>query len=100
MNRDETRKLLAEIRALYPAFCRGRGDRELSRIIDAWARVLAPLCANDAREGFYRYARENRYAPAAAEVVAEARRWRSDQADPLQQCGYRPMRQHSFRNNK
>lgn len=84
MSRDETRELLGEVHILYPSFGRHSTDDELRRTVDAWARVLGTLDAEAVREGLYRYARENRFPPSVAEVVAEARRWLSDKTDPMQ----------------
>ncbi|SMC80218.1 replicative helicase loader/inhibitor [Papillibacter cinnamivorans] len=48
MTRQETLRLLSELRAAYPSFCRGLGKAELERVVEFWQELFAGETYEDA----------------------------------------------------
>lgn len=69
MTREETKELLACIRAAYPAFHRGESDERLNRVVAVWSDVFRDVDAGRAMRAMTSYIAENRFAPTPAEVL-------------------------------
>lgn len=68
MTKEETKKLMAAIRAVYPAFYRDMDQDTLRVALELWAVGLADVSYRDAGDGLAVLIRRLKFPPTVAEV--------------------------------
>lgn len=67
MTREETRALMAAIRAVYPKFCADDASRRAA--LELWAVALAELPAERARQALVEHLRASAFEPKPADLL-------------------------------
>lgn len=73
MTKDETKELLAIIRAAYPNFYKDVDDQTLKASVNIWAMALSDIDYSEVQRGFVQYVKTSKWPPTVAEIVQAAK---------------------------
>lgn len=71
MNKEETVKFIAFVRASYPSWNKDISKAELQAVIFSWLSHFADVPVNAMLMAFHTYQKENKFAPSIADIESE-----------------------------